>query len=301
MTFTVYLSSISVVGIIHAKKIKHLAHCCALLTFLSTVIFLLISVTNLKLNNGGLLFGFNPWVAYGTFGCAFLYFLRLLAIFAVPHTVLNFLGLICFNIFPGDVALKGSPLFTPLICIRIVTRGDFPRLVRENVARNMTTCTEEGLKNFLIEVVTDKEVGLPSDQRIREIVIPPSYETKSGALYKARALQYCLEYHINILKDTDYIVHLDEETIMTGNSVRGIINFVLDGKYDFGQGLITYANGRVVNWITTLADSFRVADDIGKLRAQFYFFHKPLLSWKGSFIVSKVGTRKLLRKLCTFS
>lgn len=195
------------------------------------------------------------------------------------------------------MALKGSPLFTPLICIRIVTRGDFPRLVRENVARNMAKCMEEGLRNFLIEVITDKEVGFPSDQRIREIVIPPSYETKSGALYKARALQYCLEDHINILKDTDYIVHLNEETIMTGNSIRGIINFVLDGEYDFGQGLITYANDVVVNWITTLADSFRVADDMGKLRAQFYFFHKPLLSWKGSFIVSKVGIRKLFRKL----
>ena len=194
-----------------------------------------------------------------------------------------------FNAFPGKVTLKGSSLLTPLICIRIVTRGCFPQLVRENVARNMARCSEAGMENFLIQVVTDRAINLPKHPRIHEIVVPSSYKPKSGALYKARALQYCLEDNVNVLSDRDYIVHLDEETIMTTNSIRGIINFVLDGKYDFGQGLITYANDKVVNWITTLADSIRVADDMGKLRAQFHLFHKPIMNWKGSFIVSKVS------------
>ncbi|PSN37675.1 Beta-1 [Blattella germanica] len=94
---------------------------------------------------------------------------------------------------------------------------------------------------------------------------------------------------VNILADTDWIVHLDEETLLTENSVRGILNFVLDGKHHFGQGLITYANEDVVNWVTTLADSFRVADDMGKLRLQFSMFHKPLFSWKGSYVVTQVS------------
>ena len=38
-----------------------------------------------------------------------------------------------------------------------------------------------------------------------------TYKTKSGALNKARALQYCLEEDKNILGDDDWIVHLDEE------------------------------------------------------------------------------------------
>jgi hypothetical protein len=29
---------------------------------------------------------------------------------------------------------------------------------------------------------------------------------------------------------------------------------------------------------------------MGKLRAQFYLFGKPVMNWKGSFIVSKVRT-----------
>jgi egghead protein (zeste-white 4 protein) len=133
---------------------------------------------------------------------------------------------------------------------------------------------------------------LEKHRRVREIVVPPDYRTKSGALFKARALQYCLEDKVNLLSPNDWIVHLDEETLLTENSVRGILNFVGDGKHQFGQGLITYANEEVVNWITTLADSFRVTDDMGKLKLQFRMFHKPLFSWKGSFVVTQVGAER---------
>ena len=54
-------------------------------------------------------------------------------------------------------------------------------------------------------------------------------------MFKARALQYCLEEDIHNLSDDDWIVHLDEETLLTDASVRGILNFVLDGKHQFGQ------------------------------------------------------------------
>ncbi|EJW73993.1 hypothetical protein WUBG_15096, partial [Wuchereria bancrofti] len=103
---------------------------------------------------------------------------------------------------------------------------------------------------------------------------------------------YCLEDGVNILQDDNWIVHLDEETLLTNNSICGILNFCEDGKHQFGQGVITYANGDIVNWITTLSDSFRVADDMGKLRFQFRFFHKPLFGWKGSFVVTQVGAER---------
>ncbi|XP_065207543.1 beta-1,4-mannosyltransferase egh-like [Planococcus citri] len=273
-------------GMITPNRIKHALHC---MGFLFVIIFMmkhLVSFAELKSKNA------DAWKTYGPTMYTMMVAIRLLVLLALPQVVLNFLGLICFNAFPEKVTLKGSSLLTPLICIRIVTRGDYPQLVRDNVARNMARCSEAGMDNFLIEVVTDKMIGLPNHRRIREIVIPSTYTPKSGAKYKARALQYCLEDGVNILADNDYIVHLDEETIMTVNSIRGIVNFILDGKYDFGQGLITYANDKIVNWTTTLADSIRVADDMGKLRAQFYFFHKPILSWKGSFIVSRVEAEK---------
>jgi len=197
-----------------------------------------------------------------------------------------------------DSNLKNSVLLSreandfsiPHLCFRIVTRGSYPHLVQDNVSKNYMTCVESGLVNFSIEVVTDNAIHLakdPKEDRIRELVVPSNYRSSTGAMFKARALQYALEPGVSPIGSGDYIVHLDEETIITVNVVKGISNFALKGKYAFGQGLITYANLDVTNIITTLADSYRVADDMGKLRFQLGALHNPIFGWKGSFVVSK--------------
>ena len=50
---------------------------------------------------------------------------------------------------------------------------------------------------------------------------------------------------MNVLGDDDWIIHLDEETLLIDASVRGIMNFITEGKHSFGQGLITYASNPV--------------------------------------------------------
>ena len=40
--------------------------------------------------------------------------------------------------------------------------------------------------------MTDNSIQIATDKRIVETVVPTSYKTKTGALNKARALQYCL-------------------------------------------------------------------------------------------------------------
>uniref|UniRef100_A0A182HMS1 Glycosyltransferase 2-like domain-containing protein n=1 Tax=Anopheles arabiensis TaxID=7173 RepID=A0A182HMS1_ANOAR len=262
---------------------KHIMHCALLFGLL---IVFEIFCGGIKVTESAFV-AIDPWEEYGTLLTIVLYLLRLLTFLTLPQVLFNFFGLVIYNAFPEKVVLKGSPLLAPFICIRIVTRGDYAELVKTNVLRNMNTCLDTGLENFLIEVVTDKPIGLPKHRRTREIVVPKEYKTKTGAMFKARALQYCLEDTVNVLNNNDWVVHLDEETLLTENSVRGIINFVLDGKHPFGQGLITYANENVVNWLTTLADSFRVSDDMGKLRLQFKMFHKPYFSWKGSYVVTQ--------------
>ncbi|KHJ77369.1 hypothetical protein OESDEN_23011 [Oesophagostomum dentatum] len=77
----------------------------------------------------------------------------------------------------------------------------------------------------LFQVVTDKAIHLPPQPRVREVVVPTSYRTKSGAKFKARALQYCLEDDVNILQNNDWIVHLDEETLLTTNAVSSFLLF----------------------------------------------------------------------------
>lgn len=77
---------------------------------------------------------------------------------------------------------------------------------------------------------------------------------------------------------------------MTTNSVIGIVNFVLEDRYDFGQGVITYANERsnnTIHWLLTLIDSFRVAEDYGKLRFQFINYHRPYFGIKGNSLLLK--------------
>ncbi|RVE45088.1 hypothetical protein evm_010276 [Chilo suppressalis] len=269
-------------------RMKHLLHCISFLWF----IFMFLVFAGAINLDGKEKDNIDPWETYGFYGTIILYTLRLLTLMNAPQALCNFAGLLLFNAFPGKIKLKGSPLLAPFICIRVVTRGDFPKLVKDNVTRNMNLCTDVGMENFMIEVVTDKAINLPKHRRVREVVVPSEYQTKTGALFKSRALQYCLEDDVNILTESDWIVHLDEETLLSPNSIRGILNFVLDGQHQFGQGLITYANENIINWMTTLADSFRVADDMGKLRFQFYLFHKPLFSWKGSYVVTQMNAEK---------
>ena len=280
--------------ILSSSNRRHLVHVCCFIIFIfvSEIMTGGINIfpTNKSPSNLVLLIE-NPVEYYGLILTIIIYFIRLLSLLPLPLVICHTCGLILFTIFPDRVELHNSPLLGPKIRIRGVTRGDYPELVNANVKRNLDTCAKVGLDNFQIEVVTDKHINisnLPANM-VREIVVPSTYRTKTGALYKSRALQYALEPGVSQLSSDDYIVHLDEETLLTENSVRGILNFVNSNEYDIGQGLITYANETIVNYITTLADSIRVGVDLGCLRFCLKRFHSPPFLFKGSFVVCRAG------------
>ena len=273
-----------------SSQFRHSIHVCIFLLFILSFEILaggfniLPSQTNNELIK-------DPRETYGLFLTIILYFIRLLSLLPLPLAVCHTCGLIIYNIFPDRPKLQNSPLLGPKIRIRVVTRGDYPDLVRNNVRRNLNTCSNVGLTNFQIEIVTDKPIsltGLPAGM-VREVVVPSDYRTKSGALYKSRALQYALEPEVNQMALDDYIVHLDEETLLTENSVCGILNFVNSNEFDIGQGLITYANETIVNHLTTLADSMRVGVDLGCLRFCLKYFNRPPFLFKGSFVVCRAS------------
>jgi hypothetical protein len=58
------------------------------------------------------------------------------------------------------------------------------------------------------------------------------------------------------------------------------------------QGGILYGAGEVENWITTLADSLRVADDYGKFRVQFEM-NECWVGMHGSFVVAQNAVEQL--------
>ena len=98
----------------------------------------------------------DPVAEYGLLFTCVLYAFRILSFLPLPLCLCHVCGLLLYNVFPEKAAIRGSPLLAPFISIRVVTRGDYPELVKANVARNMATCLDSGLDKFIIEVVTDK-------------------------------------------------------------------------------------------------------------------------------------------------
>jgi egghead protein (zeste-white 4 protein) len=149
---------------------------------------------------------------------------------------------------------------------------------------------------WFIEVVTDTAIDLPHfGGKLIELVVPRDYElnsTGTTTLYKARALHYATE--VSSAAREDWIVHLDEETSFDEYTVAAILahvkhesQLVASGSQRYGkmgQGPILYGRKKVENWLTTLADSVRCADDFGKFRTQ-YFYNEAWIGVHGSFLV----------------
>lgn len=102
----------------------------------------------------------DPFTEYGAVLASVLVLVRVIAFLALPQTLFNLVGLTAFNAFPERPALKGSPLLAPFVCVRVVTRGLYPRLVKETVSKNAETLARVGLENYVVQVVTDTAINL---------------------------------------------------------------------------------------------------------------------------------------------
>lgn len=222
----------------------------------------------------------------------FLYLLKAPLYINVPYILTNIFGVIAFNPFNRRTKLQQIPEDCPFVCFRVVTRGTYPKLVSKITEQNLEMCRKMGMKNFKFEIVTDNMLHLQPSHEVREIVVPADFRTPKNTLFKARALHYCLNDNVNILSTSDWIVHLDEETLLTESVLLGIAQFVSDPKSNIGQGVITYSGAGVENWITTFMDGMRVSTDYGLFRFAFQCLHRPIFGLKGSFIVVKMSIEK---------
>lgn len=74
---------------------------------------------------------------------------------------------------------------------------------------------------------------------LKNIVCPKAYKSPLGkAKYKARALDY-FRYHVS-LGSYDWILHMDEESVCDGETIRRSMEFVRYTPHHFGQGIILY-------------------------------------------------------------
>ena len=139
-----------------SSQTKHYLQCLALISWIYAFSYF----------SGGLRFDddpvdkIDPWVSYGSLTTLLLIFIRLLSLLALPQTLCNLIGFLTLNTFPHNPKLRSSAMLSPYICIRVVTRGLYPNLVKKTVKANHNTLLNTGLENFIIQVKEKEKLQL---------------------------------------------------------------------------------------------------------------------------------------------
>lgn len=204
----------------------------------------------------------------------------------IPWAVADVAGWLLYRRHsPASDGAVGLAIGTPVV-YRIVCRGDQPDVVRATVHEALRVMAMRPLFPYSIEVVSDVPVQLPVHRAVTNLVVPDGYGTSNGATHKARALHYALD--ASPTDDETWILHLDEESHITPEVVEGIRAHIVaeetSGDLRVGQGLILYHRGLEGNKLLTMADSVRVADDMGRFHLQ-YRLHRVLFGLHGSFVL----------------
>ncbi|KAI8803936.1 glycosyl transferase family group 2-domain-containing protein [Cladochytrium replicatum] len=133
-----------------------------------------------------------------------------------------------------------------------------------------------------VHVLTDEPFFF---ENINCYTCPKSFNT-ARSKYKARAL----EWYRQTMRYTehDWVLHLDEESVIDDESVRRCLEFIwYETDYHMGQGVILYNQYQYwKNWIFTVADSLRVGDDLSRFQIQFSYIHRPIFGCHGSFLMN---------------
>jgi len=116
------------------------------------------------------------------------------------------------------------------------------------------------------------------------VMTPKSFSTDHSR-YKARALEY---YRQRMrLTEYDWVLHLDEESVIDVESLKRCLEFAWYSDCEWGQGIILYnQHGYWKNPIMTVADAIRVGDDISRFHLQFAYFNQPIFGAHGSFLLA---------------
>ncbi|KAJ3062540.1 hypothetical protein HK102_008732 [Quaeritorhiza haematococci] len=133
-----------------------------------------------------------------------------------------------------------------------------------------------------VHVLTDEPYFF---ENINCYTCPKSFKT-ANSKYKARAL----EWYRQTMRYTehDWVIHLDEESVIDDESVRACLEFIwYETDCHWGQGVILYNQYKYwTNWIFTVADAIRVGDDLSRFQLQYNYFKRPMFGAHGSFLMT---------------
>ncbi|KAL5035988.1 hypothetical protein BDV3_004731 [Batrachochytrium dendrobatidis] len=201
-------------------------------------------------------------------------------IMPLPYTLICFFGLALpfrttkFIIRDPTTARRVDNLY-----ILTVTKGDnLEAVMRSWNAHKHLEALDPCVR---VHVLTDEPHFI---EGINCFTCPKSFQTLHSK-YKARAL----EWYRQSMKYTehDWVLHLDEESVIDDQSVLRCLDFIkYEHDYHWGQGVILYNQYRYWrNWLFTVADAIRVADDLARFQLQYTYFHRPVFGAHGSFLL----------------
>ncbi|KAL9051712.1 MAG: hypothetical protein Q9162_005862 [Coniocarpon cinnabarinum] len=174
-----------------------------------------------------------------------------------------------------------------LVCL--VTRGDQKEIVRRSVT-SMQDMIKEHSDRISLHIVTEERnaghfYGLFEDH-VRIHAVPADYRALK-AKYKARSLEW---FRLNMpVNDDDWVLHLDEESIMDDHGIEACLDFMTrQTETDIGTGVIHYNSDKNAYWsntLLTLGDIGRVHQDWGRLLLQTTLMHNAALGIHGAFML----------------
>ena len=132
------------------------------------------------------------------------------------------------------------PINPKKVIFQITTIGNM-KIVQESIHNINRICKEVAYSNYSICVVS--EVNETFDDAVT-VSVPQNYSTSKKAKYKARALQYAIEYREKNQENTAdiWIYHLDDESMITKQGLLSILDHIDNNREPIAEGLITYPN-----------------------------------------------------------
>lgn len=227
----------------------------------------------------------------------FYLILQIVCVAILSCTSLSFFGLIFYgspsreNENAVDLFLeKGWPGHHKLI-VTFVSYGKNKETIKKSILSASKLLLDHRIPHH-IEVLLEIDLRkyLENIPNLEVLVVPPNYQTSEGSMFKARALHYGVECRKKRVTDfnTTWILHCDEESIVTREALSGIASFVDNPSNvnTIGQGEIQYNSSGYANSVLIAAlDSIRTGDDLGRFRFQYKFLNDSIIGVHGSFLI----------------
>lgn len=202
----------------------------------------------------------------------------------LPYTFVCFFGLILPYRTPKFLYKKNMPRRrVDNLYILTVTKGANKEAVYR--AWNAHRHLESLHPCIRVHVLTDEPYFF---ENINCYTCPKSF-VSGKSKYKARAL----EWYRQTMRFTehDWILHLDEESVIDDESVKACLEFIwYETDCHWGQGLIMYNQYQYwkfwKGWIFSAADALRVGDDLSRFALQYSYFRRPIFGAHGSFLMT---------------